>query len=112
MKRILLFVHYNPVDELADHVLYTLEKLKPYFIKVVFISNSLLNKKQKEKLNVHTDIIIERENKGYDFGAWKDGISNIGWGNLFDYDSMILMNDTCFGPLYDMKDSFDKMEKT
>ena len=111
MKRILLFVHYNAYNKLSDHVIYTLEKLKPFFVKIVFISNSILKNEDKERIKHLSDKIIQRENKGFDFGAWKDAIIEEGWEELKKYDSLILMNDTCFGPLFDLSNLFNEMER-
>jgi rhamnosyltransferase len=51
-----------------------------------------------------------RGNNGFDFGAWKDGILKDGWEKLFSYDSLTLMNDTCFGPLFDLENIYLEME--
>ena len=56
------------------------------------------------------DDFIQRENKGYDFAAWHDGMEFVGFDNLKQYDSVTVMNDTCFGPLWDMAPIYDKYE--
>lgn len=102
MKRLLLYVHYNKYNQISDHVLYQLRQMKPLFEKVVFISNSYLSVEGQAKLTGLIDDFIQRENKGFDFGAWRDGMEYIGFEQLKEYDSVTIMNDTCFGPLYDM----------
>ncbi|WP_285119774.1 rhamnan synthesis F family protein [Lactococcus petauri] len=102
MKRLLLYVHYNKYNQISDHVLYQLRQMKPLFEKVVFISNSYLSVEGQAKLTGLIDDFIQRENKGFDFGAWRDGMKYIGFEQLKEYDSVTIMNDTCFGPLYDM----------
>lgn len=102
MKRLLLYVHYNKYNQISDHVLYQLRQMKPLFDKVVFISNSYLSVEGQAKLTGLTDDFIQRENKGFDFGAWRDGMEYIGFEQLKKYDSVTIMNDTCFGPLHDM----------
>jgi rhamnosyltransferase len=111
MKRILFFVHYNKYNGLADYVTYLLEHIKHIYSRVVFISNSPLSAKQQKKLAPFCGDIILRENKGFDFGAWKDALLREDWGTLNQYDSVTLMNDTCFGPLFDMEDVYEDMEK-
>ncbi|MDY2775460.1 MAG: rhamnan synthesis F family protein [Streptococcus infantarius] len=111
MNRMLLYVHYNKFNELSPHVLYQLEQLRPLFSSICFISNSYLSKTAIEKLqeNQLIDDVIQRQNEGYDFAAWKEAILS-----SFDYvksfDSLTLMNDTCFGPLWDMQEIFEKFE--
>lgn len=111
MNRMLLYVHYNKFNELSPHVLYQLEQLRSLFSSICFISNSYLSKTAIEKLqeNQLIDDVIQRQNEGYDFAAWKEAILS-----SFDYvksfDSLTLMNDTCFGPLWDMQETFEKFE--
>lgn len=111
MKRLLLYVHYNKHNQLSSHVLYQLSSMRSIFSKVIFISNSLL---LEEKLSVLqsdlVDDIIQRENIGFDFAAWRDGIESIGYEELLKYDSITLMNDTCFGPIFDVYPIFKQFE--
>ncbi|MFP3041965.1 rhamnan synthesis F family protein [Treponema primitia] len=110
MKRILLFVHYNKYNNPADYVIYLLEHIKHIYSRIVFISNSPISEAYEENLRIICNTIIVRENKGFDFGAWKDGICQETWGVLEQYDNLTLMNDTCFGPLFDMEPIYQTME--
>lgn len=112
MKRLLLYVHFNKYDNISEHVYYQLEHMKPLFSKVIFISNSQLSQSEVEKLRQKDliDDFIQRENVGYDFAAWHDGMAQVGFENLKDYDSVTAMNDTCFGPLWDMAPLYEKYE--
>lgn len=111
MNRLLLYVHFNKYNALSGHVLYQLEHMRPLFSRVVVISNSTLSKRNVEELaEVGIIEIIQRKNKGYDFAAWRDGMKSVGFDNLCQYDSVTLMNDTCFGPLWDMDPIFEKFE--
>ncbi len=56
------------------------------------------------------DQIIRRDNIGFDFAAWRDGMSAIGFEELKQYDSVTLMNDTCFGPLWDIAPIYEQFE--
>lgn len=111
MKRILLFVHFNKYDDLSEHVLYSLEKLSPLFERTVFISNSLLPENKKNLIDPYITDFIQRKNKGFDFAAWRDGMQYVGFEELQKYDSVTVMNDTCFGPLYDMLPYYEKYEE-
>ena len=112
MNRILLYVHYNKSDKLSSHVLYQLEQLLPLFSRVLFISNSYLSTEHLNSLRkIGVNEVIQRKNIGYDFAAWRDGMNYIGFNSLVDYDSVTLMNDTCIGPLWDLKEYFEEFEK-
>ncbi len=110
-KRILIYVHYNKDNNLSEHVLYQLQKIKPYYRKVIVLSNSKLAKLPRNKLEKYADTIIERENIGFDFAAWRDGMLNIGWNDLLNYDELTIMNDTCFGPIRDMSEIYGRFSE-
>ncbi|MGT2948084.1 rhamnan synthesis F family protein [Streptococcus devriesei] len=112
MKRLLLYVHFNKYNRLSSHVIYQLTQLRPLFSKIVFISNSELASADFERLREEhlMDHFVQRQNSGFDFAAWRDGMAFIGFDELKTYDSVTTMNDTCFGPLWDMAAVYQKFE--
>lgn len=111
MNRILLYIHYNKLDEMSDHVLYQLEQIKPLFSRIILISNSYLEENYIRKLNkIGITEVIQRENIGFDFAAWRDGMEYVGFDHLEKYDSVTLMNDTCIGPLWSLEPYFRSFE--
>ncbi len=112
MERILLYVHFNKYKRVSNHVFYQLEQLKPLFSKIIFISNSHIEEAIKKTLYDEFGIsnVLERYNKGYDFAAWRDGMSAVGFEELKTYNSLTLMNDTCFGPLWDLEPIYKRFE--
>lgn len=112
MKRLLVYVHFNKYNQLSPHVLYQLEKLKPLFERVIFLSNSQLSKSDRAQINELKVInqLVQRQNIGFDFAAWRDGIQLVGWKQLKEFDSITFMNDTNFGPFWDLEPIFQKME--
>ncbi|MGQ7499179.1 rhamnan synthesis F family protein [Streptococcus suis] len=112
MKRLLLYVHYNKYDNLSSHVVYQLEKMRPLFEKILFISNSKLSNSDLERLETSgliTDF-LQRKNSGFDFVAWKDGFQKLGFEQVSEYDSVTIMNDTCYGPIWDINEVFERFE--
>ena len=112
MKRLLLYVHFNKYNRLSSHIVYQLTQLRPLFSKIVFISNSELASADFDKLREEDlmDHFIQRQNSGFDFAAWRDGMAFIGFEELKTYDSVTTMNDTCFGPLWDLAPIYQKFE--
>ena len=108
MKRLLLYVHFNKYNRVSSHVYYQLTQMRPLFSKVAFISNSQVSEHDYRKLvDLRLmDNFIQRENIGFDFAAWRDGMTHIGFEELLTYDVITIMNDTCFGPLWDIKDYY------
>ncbi|MDT9521958.1 rhamnan synthesis F family protein [Streptococcus mutans] len=113
MKRLLLYVHFNKYNRVSSHVYYQLTQMRPLFSRVVFITNSHLSQENQDKLRSQKlmDDFLQRENIGFDFAAWRDGMNHIGFDNLDSYDIVTVMNDTCFGPLWDVKEHYLSYEK-
>lgn len=112
MKRLLLYVHFNKYNRVSSHVYYQLTQMRPLFSKVIFISNSQVSERDHQKLvNLRLmDNFIQRENIGFDFAAWRDGMTHISFDDITTYDVVTIMNDTCFGPLWEIKDYYLKYE--
>lgn len=112
MKRLLLYVHFNKYNRVSSHVYYQLKQMQPLFSKVVFISNSQVSERDYQNLvDLHLiDNFIQRENIGFDFAAWRDGMTHVSFDDITTYDVVTIMNDTCFGPLWEIKDYYLKYE--
>ena len=90
MQRLLLYVHFNKFNFISGHVLYQLENIRPLYSRVVFISNSQLPEDVKSNLVAQhlVDDILERQNSGFDFAAWRDGMKTVGFDQLSHFDSV------------------------
>ena len=80
---------------------------------IVLISNCPLQKKDIPALQTLCVEAIERDNIGYDFGAYKDGILRYmeKLGNKFDeLETLLIANDSVIGPIYDMSPIHDQMQ--
>lgn len=65
------------------------------------------------KIQVYTTDIYIRKNVGYDAGAYIDAFSNIiSNEELKQYDELVLLNDTFFGPFYPWQKVFCQMKKS
>jgi rhamnosyltransferase len=110
MSKILFYVHYNKNSDLHAHVLYQLKSIRNIYGRIVFVSNSPLSSSDKKAISSCVDEILERANAGFDFYAWKEAIDREGYENISGYDSVTLMNDTCFGPLFDLEEAYNRMD--
>ena len=111
MKRCCICVFWDKNGIVRDYVTYYIKGLQAIAEKVYVVVNGELSvdgRKSLEELGVE---IFIRENKGLDFGAWKESIEKIGYQNLSEYDELILTNTTCYGPIYPLSEMFDEMEK-
>jgi rhamnosyltransferase len=112
MKRILIYCHFNNKHKLSPHVIYQLNQIQPLFDRIIIVSNSLLSQESIMELSEITTEIIQRDNVGYDFAAWRDALDYASKETLKNYDSLTLMNDTCFGPIFSLEEAYQKMENS
>ena len=112
MKRLLLYVHYDRDGRLDDHILYLLNTLRPFVAQAVVIANSPLSDTDMDRLSPVADRVIRRQNRGFDFGAWGEVLPEYREQLVKNFDSLLLVNGSCFGPLFPLNEMFDKMAET
>ncbi|MBP1881551.1 rhamnan synthesis F family protein [Agrobacterium rubi] len=110
MKRAAITFFFDEHGIVDEYMFYLVEKLQEYVSRNVFVSNTPLSSETKFRLKSLGCEILERENVGFDVWAYKDGIEFIGYENLADYDELILLNHTFYGPIFPFKELFDKMD--
>lgn len=111
MKRLAICVCYDKQGIIDDYIPYLLNDLKQNLDKLVIVVNGNLTKEGKEKLLTLTSDVVQRENAGFDAGAWKFALTEyLGWQEIESYDELVLLNDTFFGPFYPFKEVFEKMD--
>lgn len=111
-KRLLIYLHYNPRNRLDPYVEYQINAFRQYGMDIIFISNSTLNPDDRRRIEALTDKVVERDNSGVDFTAWKLALLDLGPDGLARYSELILMNDSTYGPLFPLHELFESMSKT
>lgn len=106
MKRIGIFSFFDIAGIVDDYVIYYLKEMNKVLEDIYFVSNGKLSQESKVKVEPYIRHIIERENKGFDAGAYKDVISAFESEIWDDADELVLFNDTVFGPFYKIEDIF------
>ena len=107
-KDVAVFVHFDPNGIIHNFVLHYLDELNKSGRRIVFVTNSpKFPKSERKKLDGLVASILWRRNKGYDFGAYADGIKSL--GDLHDLNSLLICNDSVYGPVFSLKDMFNKM---
>ena len=110
MRRIVFYMFYDPQGQVDDYVSYKLEQLRKHVEHIVVISNSPLQDAARAKLELVADTVWERENVGFDVGAYKEALDRFGNDNLAEFDELILMNYTFFGPIGSFDPLFEDMD--
>ncbi|GHU40702.1 hypothetical protein FACS1894190_07930 [Spirochaetia bacterium] len=110
-KRAAIYVVYDKQGIIDDYIMYQLNDLKQNIKFLLVVVNGELQQSGRDKLDIPADEILVRKNIGFDVLAWDAGLKHIGYGKLKEYDELLLMNDTCYGPFYPFKEMFDIMNK-
>lgn len=109
-SRAVIFVHYDRDGLVEDYVLFYLRSLRTIFDFVIFISTASLSSTEQAKAHAYADIVVVRDNVGYDFCSYKAGLHLLKERGLERYSEVALCNDSVYGPLYPLKDVFKKMD--
>lgn len=110
-KRLCIYFFYDR-DGVADrYVDCYLGALRPFVDRLIVISNGALSEDSRALFKRHTDEVWERENRGYDVGAYKDALERVGWDELRRCREVILTNNSLMGPVHPFAEMFEAMEK-
>lgn len=110
-NRFLVYFFFDKDGIVDDYIDYMLNGMSKCVRDILVISNGNISDDGKKVFSKYTDRVIERENAGFDVGAYKDALTIMGWENLCEYDEVILMNYTIMGPIYPLQEMFDSMDE-
>lgn len=110
IKRICLFAGYNSKGIIEDYALYYLQELSK-ISDVYYMADNKILPEELEKLTPYVKGAYGYSHGKYDFGSWQELINKISWDKIAEYDELILTNDSVFGPLYNLKNFIEDIEK-
>ena len=96
-----------------DYIFYYADRIKELVKTLVITVNGTLDEQNRNSLSLHCDAIFVRSNKGYDCAAYKEALETfVGWKKVLQYKELILINDSCYGPVFPLSEMFNVMDKT
>ena len=107
-KRIAIFAHWDPDDQIDDYVIYYLNELKKV-ADILFVSDCHVHHDELKKIEPLVIKSIAKKHGEYDFGSYKRGFL-AAKEILNDYDELIFANDSCYGPFYPFEDIWKEMD--
>lgn len=112
MKRICVYLIYDRQNIVDGYIGYMLGELKTCADYLAVVCNMPGVICGRDILESYADEIFYRENIGLDAGGFKDALCRfIGWDKVLEYDELVLVNDSLFGPFKPMKDIFAEMDE-
>jgi lipopolysaccharide biosynthesis protein len=110
LRRLCIFSFYDPHGIVDDYVVYFLRKLGEFAGTIIFYSNGPLSRDSEIKLRGVVDDVVLRPNVGFDVLAYKEGLERIDYNREGLYDEVLMVNHTCYGPVYPFSELFEEME--
>lgn len=108
MKRICLFAGYDSKNIIHDYVVYYLKELSTV-ADVYYMADNEISDDEKAKITPYVKYANGKHMGAYDMGSWNYLVNILGWEKLSEYDELILTNDSVYGPLYPIKELFEKI---
>jgi lipopolysaccharide biosynthesis protein len=109
-RRVIFYLIYDERGNIDDYIPYKLERLRPFATHIVAIVNGFISPEGRAVLTPVVDEIWERQNTGFDVGGYAMALARFGDQRLAEYDELILMNYTWFGPVRPFENIFDRMD--
>ena len=110
-KRCAIYLYYNRRGIFEEYAQEAVQGLATVAERVLVVVNGLLNEEGENYIKENGFELLVRENKGYDFGGYKDGIEHIGYEELKSYDELIILNSSVYGPIKPLPEVFAAMDK-
>lgn len=110
-KRICIFVFFDKQGIVDGYVIFLLAELMKEIDELVIVVNGFLRDGECDKFSRFSSKIFYRNNQGLDAGGFKEGMCKfVGWDYLKQFDSILLMNNTFYGPFYPFAEMFNEMD--
>lgn len=111
MKRLGIFFFYDEHGIADEYVYYMLRKMNVHLERLIVVCNGKLRVKDRKKFGSITDDYFVRTNVGFNVFAYKEAFEYVGWNNIYQYDELIMFDYTMAGPVFELSEMFDEMEK-
>ena len=109
LRRCAIFLFFDKDGIVDDYICHMLEDLRNSVEYILVISNGYVERSGLQKLKRAADDVYCRANLGLDVGGYREGLFYIGFKKLAEYDEVVMLNYTFFGPLYPFSEMFDTM---
>ena len=109
-KRLFLFAAYDPNGKIGHALTYYVRTLQS-FGDVAFCMDNKFSEHEIKKLKMHPMSVFITRHKEYDFGSYKRSFQHVRDNGLLEnYEYIYLVNDSVFGPMFNISKLIHKME--
>lgn len=109
-RRCCVFVHFDAKGIVRPHTRDYLTALITDGFGIILVTNSgMLDAESESWLALRCALILIRQNRGYDFGAYRDGIAAF-FQERVTAEILLLANDSLYGPLAPLGEIVERMD--
>ena len=106
--RVAVFAGFCPAGKILESQIYYLKGLREIVDNIVFVCDGQVLPQEIEKLKELVSVCIIKRHNEYDFGSYKFGYKFLLDNNLLEgVQELILCNDSCYGPVFPFRESFE-----
>lgn len=109
MKRLVIYFHYDAQGQVDAPCRYAVQALLP-LADLFFVTNGRLQEADRAWMQGTGARLLERENAGFDVGAYREALLTLGRQTVCAYDEAVLMNYTLAGPVCPLMPMFAAMQ--
>ena len=99
MQRLVIVLLYDPLGRLDRGMQRYLEALRPHASRLHLVVNGALDPASRALAGRLVHQVLERPNEGFDVGAYRAAIDDVGPRRLARFGELVLTNGTNFGPV-------------
>lgn len=108
-KRVLFYLLHDARGYVEDYIVHKLDALRPHADHIFVIVNGDLTDDARQRLAPVADTVWQRENVGFDVWGYKEALEEFGQRKLAEYDELVFLNYTWFGPVRPFAPVFERM---
>ena len=97
--RLCIFSQHHPQGRLPAYVRLHLEAIARAGYRIVLVAAGGLAPEARDAAERLCDLVLARENVGYDFGNWRHALERLG---EIEAERLLLVNDSVYGPFADL----------
>lgn len=110
-RRLCIFSFHDGDGIVDDYVLYFLKEIGKHVGRILFYSNGPLSRDSEIALRELDLEVTQRPNLGFDVMAYKEGLQHIDFDVDGRYDEVLMVNHSCYGPLFPFDELFSAMSE-
>ena len=110
-RRVVFYLLHDNRGDVDDYIVYKLSELRPFAEHIFVVVNGELTAEGRARLDAVADTVWVRANVGFDVWGYKTAMEQFGLDRLAEYDELILMNYTWFGPVRSFAPLFERMDQ-